>query len=101
MRLCGFLGTCALDVLFIFHMPWLPTIVRHVDKAYRTAADTVRVTTDAGPGFLKALGNHGGPHLLAAEWLGTHLAQWLGLVTFDFALISVTPDDESSLLHGQ
>lgn len=56
-------------------MPWHPTTIRRPDKAYRTATDAVRVTTDAGPGFLKALGNHGGPHLLAAEWVGTHLVR--------------------------
>ena len=50
---------------------------------------------------LKALGNHGGPHLLAAEWIGTHLARWFGLPTFDFGLITVTADDEIQFLNGQ
>lgn len=82
-------------------MPWQPTTIRRADKAYRTATDTVRVTTDAGPGFLKALGNHGGPHLLAADWVGTHLAQWLGLPTFEVSLINVTVEDEIQFLNGQ
>lgn len=81
-------------------MPWQPTTILRPDRAYRTAADTVRVTTDAGPGFLKALGNHGDPHLLAAEWVGTHLAQWLGLATFEIGLINVAPEDEIQFLNG-
>ena len=54
-------------------MPWQPTTIRRPDKAYNTSAETVRVTTDVGSGFLKALGNRGGPHLLAAELVATQL----------------------------
>src|SRR5437764_66658 len=82
-------------------MVWQPRFIRRPDRAYRTATDTVRVTTDAGPGFLKAMGNHGGPHLLAAEWIGTHLAHWLGLATFEIALIRVAVEDEIEFLSGQ
>ena len=82
-------------------MPWQPTTIRRADRAYRTATDTVRVTTNAGPGFLKALGNHGGPHLLAAEWVATHLAQWLGLPTFEIGLVNITSEDEIHFLTGQ
>lgn len=82
-------------------MPWQPTTVRRPGTALRTATDTVPVVTDAGPGYLKALGNHGGPHLLAAEWVATQLAQWMGLPTFEFALIEVTHDDEIEFLNGQ
>lgn len=64
-------------------MAWQPTIIRRADQGFATAAETVRVTTDAGPGYLKALGNRGGPHRLAADWVGTQLARWLGLPTFD------------------
>ena len=35
--------------------------------------------TDAGRCYLKALGNKEGPHALAAEWVGTALADWIGL----------------------
>lgn len=82
-------------------MPWQPTSIYRPDRALKTAADTVQVETDAGPGYLKALGNHGGPHLLAAEWVATHLARWLGLPTFDFALVQVAEDDEIVFLNGQ
>lgn len=75
-------------------MSWQPTVILQADHAYQTATDTVRVTTDAGPGFLKALGNHGGPHLLAADWIGTKLAAWLGLPTFETAIMPVDELDE-------
>jgi hypothetical protein len=81
-------------------MHWEPQHILQADRAYQTATDTVRVTTDAGPGFLKALGNHGGPHLLAADWIGTKLAAWLGLPTFETAIIEVTDLDEIHFLNG-
>lgn len=81
-------------------MPWQPTYIRRPDQVLKTAADTVRVETDAGRGYLKAMGNHGGPHLLAADWVATHLAQWLGLPTFDFALVTVTDEDEIVFLNN-
>ena len=82
-------------------MPWKPTTVLRPGTAFRTAADTVPVTTDTGLGYLKALGNHGGPHLLAAEWVATHLARWMGLPTFEFGLVEVTADDEIEFLNCQ
>lgn len=75
-------------------MPWQPTVILQADRAYKTATETVRVTTDAGAGFLKALGNRGGPHLLAADWIGTKLAAWLGIPTFETAIIPVSELDE-------
>jgi hypothetical protein len=81
-------------------MPWPPTIIRRADQGFATAADTVLVSTDAGPAYLKALGNRGGPHRLAADWVGTQLAKWLDLSTFDFAIIQVAPENEIPFLHG-
>jgi hypothetical protein len=81
-------------------MPWQPTTIKRPDRSYNTGAEAVRVTTDAGSGFLKALGNRGGPHLLAAELVGTHLAKWLGLPTFDFTIIQVTDLDEIQFARG-
>ncbi len=60
----------------------------------------MRVATDAGDGFVKTLGNRGGPHLLAAELVATQLAQWLGLPTFDFAVVEVTELDEIRFVRG-
>jgi hypothetical protein len=80
--------------------PWHPTTIRRFIKSFPTSACTGLVETDAGPGYLKALGNREGPHILACEWVGTQLARWLGLSTFDFALINVTPEDEIPFAKG-
>ena len=71
-------------------MPWVPTYIRRPDQALKTATDTVRVTTDAGLGYLKALGNHGSPHYLAADWVAMPLAGWFGLPISDFAITALT-----------
>jgi hypothetical protein len=81
-------------------MPWNPTTIRRPDKAFKTATDTVRVTTDAGHGYLKALGNHGSPHFLAADLVGTQLAAWLGLPTFEWAILDVSSQDEIKFVGG-
>jgi hypothetical protein len=53
-----------------------------------------------GDGFLKALGNPEGPHALACDLVGSMLAEWLGLSTFDFSVIEVTGDDEIPFTNG-
>lgn len=58
---------------------------------------TARIVTDAGKAYCKAIGNPEGPHALACEWVGTHLARWLGLPTFDCALLTVDEVDEIPL----
>lgn len=79
---------------------WNPnTIVRAV-QGYATATRTIRVDTDHGEGFLKALGNPEGPHALACELVGSLAAAWLGLKTFDFALIEIS-DPEDVALEGR
>jgi hypothetical protein len=80
--------------------PWQPTIIRRFVKALPTSACTVIVETDAGKGYLKALGNNEGPNILACEWVGTRLANWFGLPTFDFAQIDVTDIDEIPFHNG-
>lgn len=68
---------------------WRPTaFVRH-EESLDSSMATVRIVTDAGPAYIKALGNRQGPHGLACEWVATHLAQWLGLATFDCAIIEI------------
>ena len=74
--------------------PWKPSTIKRFIKAFPTSACTVLVETDAGKGYLKALGNNEGPYILACEWIGTQLAAWFGLSTFDFAMFDVTNIDE-------
>ena len=79
---------------------WRPTLVTRFVQAFGTATGTVRVDTDAGEGYLKALGNPEGPHALACELVGSRLADWFGLQTLDFALIQVGEDDDIPLVSG-
>jgi hypothetical protein len=73
---------------------WKPTTVTRFLNGIPSSARTAIVETDAGTGYLKALGNPEGPNTLACELVGTRLAQWLGLPTLDFALIEVDEIDD-------
>jgi hypothetical protein len=75
-------------------MTWQPTTILRFNKALPTSACTAIVETDAGTGYLKAMGGSVDPHTLACEWMGTQLAAWLGLPTLEFALLDVTIEDE-------
>ncbi len=79
---------------------WQPTEVLRFIRNFDTGTEAVLVLTDAGEGYLKALGNMGGEHCLACEWVATHLARWFKLPTFDYALLEVTDLDEISLYRG-
>ncbi len=81
-------------------MPWQPSIVRRFIEGIGTSTRVMRVETDAGEGFLKALGNPEGPHALASEWVGTKLAVLLGLPTFEHAIIEIAKDDELPFRGG-
>lgn len=74
--------------------PWRPTFIRRHIRSLPSGSYTMLVDTDQGEGYLKAMGSPAGPHVLACDLVGTRLAAWLGLPTFDIALISVTDDDE-------
>jgi hypothetical protein len=80
--------------------PWQPTKIRRFVRSFDTGAGTVLVDTDCGKGYVKAIGNPGGEHVLACEWVGTQLAKWFGLPTFDFALVHVTEIDEIPFRKG-
>ena len=79
---------------------WRPTEILRFIRGFDTGTEAVRVLTDVGDGYLKAMGNRGGEHCLACEWVATHLARWFKLPTFDFALIEVTDLDEIPLSSG-
>jgi hypothetical protein len=70
-------------------MSWQPTIVRRFIKALPSSARTAIVETNLGPAYLKAIGGPEGEHTLASELVATRLAQWFGLSTLDFALITI------------
>lgn len=79
---------------------WKPSKLLEFGKALDTSTGPARVMTDAGPAYLKAMGNRQGPHVLATDWVGTHLAKWLGLSTFDIAILNLEADDVFDLPRG-
>jgi HipA-like protein len=79
---------------------WQPTQFVRFEKAFDTSVGTSTVVTDAGKAYLKALGNRQGPHALVCEWVGTRLADWFGLATFDYALLMLDENDEIPLPRG-
>ena len=75
-------------------MTWQPTTIRRFVAGFPTSACTALVVTDVGRGYLKAMGGPEGEHTLASEVVGTQLAEWLGLPTFDWAILNVDEIDE-------
>jgi hypothetical protein len=79
---------------------WHPTRLMEIGRSVDTSTGPAQVMTDAGPAYLKAMGNRQGPHVLATDWVGTHLAKWLGLSTFDIAILTLDADDTFPLPRG-
>lgn len=75
-------------------MSWGPTKVLRVWQVHPTSARTAHVQTDAGPCYLKGCENPEGPHILACELVGTRVARWFGLPTFDFAVLHLSGEDQ-------
>lgn len=68
---------------------WKPTRLLEIAGSADTSTGATEVTTDAGLAYIKTLGNRQGPHVLATDWVGTHLAKWFGLSTFEIAILRV------------
>lgn len=80
--------------------PWHPTrVIRVIDRC-DTSTSPLLVMTDAGKAFVKTLGNPEGPPALISEWIGTNLAAWLGLPTFDIAIVEYPKDLVFPLTKG-
>lgn len=82
-------------------MTWQPTYIKRYIECFKTSTGVARVQTDAGEVFIKPLGNVVGPHALVREWIGTSIARFIGLNTFDFAIMNVAPGDEIPLGHNR
>jgi hypothetical protein len=78
---------------------WTPTIFLRWVNSVETSTGPAEIVTDAGSAFMKAKGNKEGPHVLACEWIGTKLAEWFGLKTFDISIVQVNETDEIPLGH--
>lgn len=69
--------------------PWQPAEVQRVICPLQSSTLVVQVSTDAGVGFLKGMGNPAGNEALALELVGSELAVALGLSVPPFAVIEV------------
>lgn len=80
---------------------WRPKTFLRFEDALDTSMGTARIVTDAGAAYIKALGNRQGPHPLACEWVATQLAEWFGLATLDYALLTIdASEDEIPFRRG-
>lgn len=82
------------------HHPWEPTRLVRVIESYDTSTGTTKVKTDRTFAYLKAIGNRQGPHVLAAEWVASHLARWFGLSVPEFAIFPLPPEASFDLPRG-
>jgi hypothetical protein len=75
-------------------LPWLPTYIERLDsdRPIGTSTAPLRCKTDAGSAYAKTMGNPEGPDALSCEYIGTWLASWLGLPTFDTAILDFPED---------
>ena len=81
--------------------PWNPSTFLRFEEGLDTSMGTARIVTDAGPAYIKALGNRQGPHPLACELVATGLAEWFGLSTFPYAIIEIDAEfDEIPFKRG-
>lgn len=79
---------------------WQPTRLLQVAGSVDTSTGATEVNTDAGRAYIKPMGNRQGPHVLATDWVGTHLAKWFGLSTFDISILTLDADDTFPLPRG-
>jgi hypothetical protein len=76
---------------------WPPTTFVRFVRTIASSSRTTLVQTDGGPTYLKAINNPEGPHVLACDLFGTHLARRFGLRTFDVGTLILTDLDEIPL----
>lgn len=80
---------------------WNPTRIKRVLRNDIESSTTpVIVTTDDRNGYFKVLGNPEADHVLAREYVGTSLAQWFGMPTFDFAILDFSGEPQIELKNG-
>ena len=76
---------------------WQPKTFLRFERHLTTSALTALIVTDAGRAYLKPMAPALSPHTLACEWVGSQLARWFGLPTFEFALMPIDEIDEIPL----
>jgi hypothetical protein len=70
-------------------MVWQPTKIRWVNGTLESSTGASRVETDQGPAYAKFMGNPEGSQALFCDLVGTRAAAWLGLSTFEVAVVQI------------
>jgi hypothetical protein len=70
---------------------WRPTTFLRFEIALDTSMATVRLVTDAGPAYIKGLGNRQDLHPLACEGVGTQVARWIMVELGQHGLTHIIP----------
>ncbi len=78
--------------------PWQPTTFLRFERALASSTFPAQIVTDTGRAYIKVINNPIGSHALVRDWVGTSLARWFGLPTFDFAILELDEMDEI-ILH--
>jgi hypothetical protein len=79
---------------------WHPRLIRRLVAVKETGTEVAEVVTDQGAAFVKFLGNREGPHVLAAEFIGTGLAALMGLPVLDWSILTYDGIPEIRLPSG-
>lgn len=66
---------------------WSPSQIKRYIRSAASSTKVARVRTDAGDAYMKAMNNPEGPHALVREYVGTSLAKWFGLPTFEYVIL--------------
>lgn len=81
----------------MIELNWNPRFYKRFVKSQDTNRKASEIETDVGYGYVKPMFKSRGHHPLACELLGTMLANWFGLPTFDFAILKLQEEDEIPL----
>jgi hypothetical protein len=71
--------------------PWSPKRIERHERTLESSTRPSIVSTDAGRAYVKSMGNPEGLHALVSEFVGSQLADQLGLRTLEFNLIQIDP----------
>ena len=74
--------------------PWQPLkVLRRIPTVIPSSTSPYHIVTDAGNAFLKMPNNPQGPAAIVSEFIGTQLAAWFGLSTFEYCMMQVCEAD--------
>jgi len=73
---------------------WQPLkVLRRIPTVIPSSTSPYHIVTDAGNAFLKMPNNPQGPAAIVSEFIGTQLAAWFGLSTFEYCMMQVCEAD--------